>query len=322
MNKLLFLIFFLCGAMSHSLAQNHFVFIQSENKEAFTVKLNNNSYNANSTGFVIIPKLSPGNYKMDVVYSKTNTPSSQFSFVIDRKDVGFLLKEQQQAVVLTNIQTFVSLSSADKGNLAKNENATGIKSPANASTLEKALSAKNTRKGVSKIFEIEGSVGVSLRYVDVQEISTDTVDIMIPVEKVVLTNEEFATFSKKGQSKSKQSLTKVESGLQLLSVHQEGYRKTCVNLASGEDFYKLRRKMSSETSVEKMISEVKKVGRTKCFTTIQIKNLSPLFETDEDKLKFFDASYPLIYDYIQFSTLEKEFSKTESADKFRASLQK
>jgi hypothetical protein len=44
--------------------------------------------------------------------------------------------------------------------------------------------------------------------------------------------------------------------------------------------------------------------------------------SDQEKLKFFQALYPLVYDYLQYPTLEKEFSDASYAGKFRAMLKK
>jgi hypothetical protein len=306
-------------------AQNHFLYIQSENREVFTVSLNSKSYNSSTTGYVIIPRLTSGAYDLTVKFPKNNIPDSKFNVVIERKDVGYSLKSTNSTAAITNIQTFVTHRAGEKPLYASsnlNVSKPDIKSPQTANADERALTAKNSKRGVSKVFEIQGSVGVSLRYVDYQESNIDTIDIVIPVEKTILTKTALSKSAGSKSSKAKQVSTKVESGLELLAVHQEGYNKTCVHLASGNDFDKLRKKMSSETSADKMILELKKAAHNKCFTTIQIKNLTPLFRTEEGKFKFLNAAYPLVYDYIQFHTLEKEFGTVEFVEKFRSILHK
>ena len=317
-------IFFFIGFANFLVAQNHFLYIQSENKEPFTVNVNDKNYTSTNSGYVIIPKLTSGSYDLSVKFSKQEQPISKFNVVIDRKDVGYNLKSANSTTAIVDMQTFVAQTSGEKPTYvsnSQNENAT-VKTTASATPEENALTAKNVKKGVSKIFEIQGSVAVSLRYVDVQESKTDTIDIVIPVTKYIPTKEDIAKAIKANKAKALAVPQRVESGLELLAVHQQGYNKNCVNLASGEDFYKLRKKMSSETNIDKMINEAKKAAKNKCFTTIQVKNLSALFLTDEGKYKFFNSMYPLIYDFIQFPTLEKEITDPGYSDKFRAILPK
>ena len=51
----------------------------------------------------------------------------------------------------------------------------------------------------------------------------------------------------------------------------------CKSFANDGDFLRLRKKMASENNNDDMIRIAKKVFRTRCFSTEQIKNLSFLF---------------------------------------------
>src|SRR4030095_4151250 len=94
------------------------------------------------------------------------------------------------------------------------------------------------------------------------------------------------------------------------SVSKETTAKTviksnnCKAVANEDDFFKLRKKMASEKNDDDMISEARKIFKTKCFSTVQIRNLSSLFLTDESKYKFFDAAYQYVSDLDNFSSLQ------------------
>jgi hypothetical protein len=301
--KTLSMLFLLLLTLNVLPAQNHFVFIQSEMKQPFSVVANGKSYNSTGTGYVIIPKLPSGDHELRV--KPKDGSEGKFYININKKDVGFNLKAGNE-LALTDIQSFVTLKAGEKQMLA-------------SAGKENILS--KLRKGINKIFERQEPRAIAVRYVDVHDASADTIDILIPLASATAPGTEStedATAVNKNATSS--NLSKGETGLSLLAVKQEGYNVRCVNLASGEDFNRLRRKMSAETTVDKMINEAKKAAKNKCYTTVQIKNLSTLFNSDNGRLKFFQAVYPLVYDYLQYPVLEKEFTDSAYADRFRGIL--
>lgn len=80
--------------------------------------------------------------------------------------------------------------------------------------------------------------------------------------------------------------------------------------------------MVAENSDEDMIKAARKIFKTKCFTTEQIKNLSLLFLKDESKYMFFDIAYPFVSDSDVYSTLEKQLSDAYYITRFRAMIHK
>jgi hypothetical protein len=312
-----------------SAQQNHFVFIQSENRQPFTVNFNNKNYSSTASGYIIIPRVASGQYDFTVKFPKLSVPEAKYSILVDKKDVGFSLKPvESDSWALTNIQTFVTLRSGEKpvyASVTKKEEAASkavTQTSTKASSAEVSKTTAKLRKGINKVSEVQHASAISLRFIDVQDKKMDTIDIVIPAGR-----------SSRPRSEANRSFTptntrmnflpaetNAESGLSLLAVNQEGYNTACVNLASGEDFYRIRKKMASESNDDRMIAEAKKAAKNKCYTTVQIKNLASLFLTEAGKVKFFAAMYPLVYDYIQFPTLEKELTETPSIDRFRAIL--
>lgn len=70
----------------------------------------------------------------------------------------------------------------------------------------------------------------------------------------------------------------------------------CKDFASDYDVDKLRvRMLDVEKDDDKMLA-AKKVFKTKCFTTKQIKALSEVFTSDASRYKFFESAYPFVSD--------------------------
>ncbi len=96
--------------------------------------------------------------------------------------------------------------------------------------------------------------------------------------------------------------------------------KNCAGVADENDFFELRKRMAAETSDDNMITEAKKYFKTKCFSTLQVKNLSLLFLNEEGKYHFFDAAYPFAADPERFASLEGELKDAYFINRFRAML--
>ena len=67
-----------------------------------------------------------------------------------------------------------------------------------------------------------------------------------------------------------------------------------------------------------MVAEARKIFRTKCFSTVQIKNLSTLFLTDEFKYKFFEAAFKYVSDSENIPTLQSELKDEYFINRFKA----
>ena len=94
----------------------------------------------------------------------------------------------------------------------------------------------------------------------------------------------------------------------------------CKNFATEEDFLKLRKKMAAANNDDDMVAVAKKIFKSKCFTTEQIKNLSVLFLKDEGKYKIFDTAYPFVSDSHNFSTLEAQLTDAYFISRFKVML--
>ncbi|MEO6404613.1 MAG: DUF4476 domain-containing protein [Ferruginibacter sp.] len=92
----------------------------------------------------------------------------------------------------------------------------------------------------------------------------------------------------------------------------------CKQLATDEDFLKLRKKMASYDKDEDMITAARKNFKAKCFSTEQVKNLSVLFLTDAGKYQFFDVAYPFVHDSSSFASLQSQLTDSYYLNRFKA----
>lgn len=92
----------------------------------------------------------------------------------------------------------------------------------------------------------------------------------------------------------------------------------CTRFASELDVDKLRVLLIKEKEDDDRTFIAKKVFRTRCFTTRQIKGLTELFTGEASKYMFLDAAYPFVSDSGNFKTLIGLFSDPYYINRFKA----
>lgn len=103
----------------------HFVYLQTENSQPFYVKLDNKVTSSSPAGYLILPKMADGDYKISVGFPKKEFPEENFQLSVDKDNKGFLLKNfGEKGWGLFNLQSF-ALVMGDNAN-----------SPAVAKTLQ------------------------------------------------------------------------------------------------------------------------------------------------------------------------------------------
>jgi len=104
--------------------QNHFIYIQADDKQTFSVHLNNKTFASSDIGYVIIPKLTDGKYKLNISFSNSKFPDQQFYCVIS-KDEGYALKNfEDKGWGLFNFQSLEVTMAADSAAVAKAQSET------------------------------------------------------------------------------------------------------------------------------------------------------------------------------------------------------
>src|ERR1035437_1678002 len=180
--------------------------------------------------------------------------------------------------------------------------------------------------------------GIEMIYVDDNGDTKDTIRILIPSDKKKKKEEEIKTTEPvvsaptiQQDDKPKENKAEYKISEQEKEIIKEANKEVlkpaminsdCKNFATDENFLKIRKKMVAENNDEDMIRAARKIFKTKCFTTEQIKNLSALFLKDEGKYMFFDAAYPFVSDSEMYSTLENQLSDNYYITRFRAMIHK
>jgi hypothetical protein len=268
-------------------------------------------------------------------------------------------KDTSQAVSRPAADTLVSNPAKD--DVVKESVAKADPSPVKQATTEspsipekqikqvEAVVKTDKANDVRKVSEVTGEEGVHLSYVEGTGKTRDTINVIIPSSPTTVTaNPSPAnTYSavtntettSQAQAKPSPSAAGNKSDIKFLDINMSAKKDTlqsvkttgdehkilensnCKNIATDEDYAKLRKKMANETSDDKMIAEAKKFYRNKCFTTSQIKALSTLFLSDEGRFKFFDASFVSVADAGQYYTLQNEFIDPSFVNRFKSLLQ-
>lgn len=164
--------------------------------------------------------------------------------------------------------------------------------------------------------ESSTTAGIGLVFLDIlSDQLTDTIRLLIPpdIKKAtpVPSNQEEKKFL---------DIPPVDSVGKEAASNATVKSNNCKSVASEDDFFKLRKRMAAENSDDAMITEAKKVFKTKCFSTLQIKNLNVLFLSDESKYKFFDATYQHVSDLENFPTLQSELKDEYFINRFKAMI--
>ena len=439
---------FLCISISVKAQQNHFIYIQTENKQPFYVRQDKNVYSSTASGYLVLSKLKTGSYDLVFGFPKNEWPEQNIRCSLEDKDLGYLLKNfgekgwglfnlQSLSVLTANenskkndvvkevrtdafsnmlstvvndptirenepvmqevkkritedVKPSVALNSESKKEPLKK---VGKEEPKNESvkatelaTSNVALNSEPQKEQAKKVINepkidsvkswetvtlksnenikkdyVENKVnitkklanktteGLEMVYVDMANGTQDTVRILIPVEKEILENssEKIVINNKpkeeikekeanpvivaKDEKKKETKFLEIElpnpngkvnevkgDSVRHQSIPQsQMINSDCKNLATNEDFLKLRKKMAAVENPDDMIVVSKKVLKTKCFTTEQLKNLSVLFLSDAGKYSFFDAAYPFVSDSQNYIQLESQLTETYYINRFK-----
>lgn len=181
---------------------------------------------------------------------------------------------------------------------------------------------------ITRRSESSTTEGFGLTFIDLNSDGvSDTIKILIPNSKPVVAPavsekpelKEEKKFLETGNSDT--SVLKTDKTTEAVGqVSSQSMKNNCPSAADENDFLRIRKKMAAETSDDNMITEARKIFKTKCFTTMQIKNLSLLFLNDKGKYEFFDSAYPYVSDVGNFASLESEIKDSYYVNRFKAML--
>ncbi len=216
MKKLLQLALVLFISIAAKAQQNYFVYVQTDNKQPFYIKLNEKIISSSAAGYLVIPKLTTGNYQLMVGFPKDQWTHQTFNIAIGTTDAGYLLKNfGEKGWGLYNIQTMeISMNGAPAPSITKNVTETNdvfaatlsgvantnlsvpkenIPTPAKetpATTKEATPTPikSSTKSIIKKIKTIKEDDGKTIVYTDKHDNNTDTISIFISAENKVVAN--------------------------------------------------------------------------------------------------------------------------------------
>ena len=350
MKAYLQIIFFLAFGGSVKAQQNYFVYIQTDNKQVFYIKMNDKVMSSSASGYVVIPKLTTGVYQLAIGFPKDQWPQQNIPIAVDKTDEGYLLKNfGDKGWGLYNIRTMaVTMNGAASASLkaagdaddvftnalagAANTTLTIKKEPIAAPVVAVQETVKTVPVAIRTVYieKIENAAapeGRSMVYIDHSGNIADTVRVFVPADAISVKEEPV-----KGKkiiepevrtpvvTKITEEATSLPESNTKTTKSVLNFNSDCRSNATDEDFLKMRKKMASEKTDENMVNVARKYFKSKCYSSEQIKNLGLLFLNDSGRYTFFDLAYAHVYDPQNYGTLQSQLSMEYYISRFRAMI--
>jgi hypothetical protein len=114
--------------------QPHFIYLQTENRQPFYIKIDKKIYSSSAAGYLIIPKLLDGAYTLVLGFPKNEWQEQSINCIVNQKDLGFVLKNfGEKGWGLFNWQTF-DIVMSDNGKPAQLEQIVAAPAQVNSNT--------------------------------------------------------------------------------------------------------------------------------------------------------------------------------------------
>jgi hypothetical protein len=339
----------------------HYVYLQSENKIPFIVRLEGKRYVSSAAGYLLLSRLESKLYSLELRLLPDTTAALSFAIPVDKSDVGFYIKQMESGEwALVNLLTLEVVSPAQlKKNISpilKTDDAfTNILAEVvGTPSLREIPAPGSAETNVPVIKEdkpvirlVATSLENNIRrssYIALDDHEEDIVSVemeytiaVVPVLEQIKGDEVIASgdISLELQSdaalrkkKKKEKSEDVEGGNEVAAAKEEkqigesAVQRFCNSAATQDDFFKLRKKMAGVNKDKAMLQIASRSFGGRCFTTEQVRNLSVLFLNDAGKLEFLEIAYPTVFDRDRFAELESLFSEVESKSRFRMITEK
>lgn len=119
--KLIFITLLSLVSSAITAQQNHFIYLQTDNRQPFYVKLDKKIWSSSASGYLIIPKLQEGDHHLNIGFPKDEWPEQKLTCSINQSDQGYLLKNfgekgwglfnlQSMELVMANTNPWVDTS--------------------------------------------------------------------------------------------------------------------------------------------------------------------------------------------------------------------
>jgi len=108
--------------------QEYFVYLQTDNSQAFYLRINKNVYSSTASGFLIVSKTADSSFDVSIGFPKNIYPEQQFTIPAGHKDAGYVLKNfSEKGWGLFNLQTQAVLMNRNPPEEKKSPEITGNK---------------------------------------------------------------------------------------------------------------------------------------------------------------------------------------------------
>lgn len=319
--------------------QNHFIYLQSDNRQPFYVKLQTQVWSSTASGYLILSKLTEGKYDFKIGFPKNEWPEQTFTCTVGKKDLGYSIKNLSKGWGLLNMQTgeIISLSGKSPEQKAKLKEPVGddfsnllanivddpaIRQSANEETIDNKTAEQpiahnavlKSNNLISKVGENDNNAGRHITYIDKEDQRTDTVQVFIPAALPGTARHPVETNAGDKQGSSRAAKVVVNKKASVTT------NVTCKKTATDNEVILLKKKMFGEQTAEDKIATAEKAFKSKCLTTAQVMTLAELFPGDAAKYKFFNAAYTYTADKEKYSTLKTQLKEERYLSLFNAML--
>ena len=317
------------SVIAHSQPQ-HFVYLQTENKQPFFIVLNSVTYNSSASGYLIIPKLSNNTYNITVGFPKNEFPKQMLSFKVDGNDAGYLLKNFGESgwglFDLNSMKVTMGASSNDPSLVKTTNNSddftktlsevvnTDLSTVSKTNQSSVPQNVKKIERQIKLLSNVKDASGRQMIYVAIENNNIDTITVFIPAFAVSPESDSTPSSTepeKREIVKDKNPEIEISASDNNREVNEsfsapavKMVNSDCKNIATDKDFLRLRKLMAAKSTEDGMIEVAAKELKKRCYSTDNLKNLSMLFFTDKGRYSFFDTAYPHVYDSDNFSSLK------------------
>ncbi|MEQ1553613.1 MAG: hypothetical protein ABL929_05510, partial [Ferruginibacter sp.] len=336
--------------------KNYFIYIQTENKQPFYVKIKDKVLSSSSAGYLVISKLNEGNITFNIGFPKDQWVQQTFYLNIENNDAGYLLKNfgdkgwglynlQNMSLAMNGVKAITKPQTQSENDDAfANTLAAATNTDVKVTKVEKVepvakkIETENVapKKEVvitNKIEKVQTNTskdGTDIMYKIITNNKAETVNVFIPNESIFKPEVEKNEQPLKAVAPQKEKFLDIELQNPNANTTESKLEKPvaitnsdCKGIvASADDFFKTRKKMVEEDNEDAMLDVARKIFRAKCYSVEQIKNLSVLFLTDVGKYNFFDAAYAFTYDTQNFATLQSLLKDDYFINRFKALIRK
>ncbi len=175
--------------------QNHFIYLQTENKQAFYIKLDKKILSSSASGYLIIPRLQDGNYTLTLGFPKNEWPEQKVTCTVDKKDIGYVLKNfgdkgwgffnwQSMNVVMAENKKEEQVAVVKKEEQPVKNTPSAVEEPKKVAPAEPA-EEKIVKPAVTvtKLLSNKTADGIEMIFTDAVNNGIDTIRVFLAVER-------------------------------------------------------------------------------------------------------------------------------------------